>query len=236
MDALAEIVTRSGPARVPTALAPYRGFEQGAETNSEARLSLAGLWRALGRGELRVVHSDYTDELCLTRLQRVQRPTPLKPTRIATLQRVLLGESPKAIAIERGVTLSAVISMCGDCLAATGSGRWTSRAPIWLSLAAQAGAGRRLPSPQVRNVPGGTPGLVELAFVRPDRALEGRLTRAEYGVVRAYLEGESHTNIANRCQSAPRTVANHLAAVFRKLGVSGRAPLLSRLIREQWPM
>lgn len=52
------------------------------------------------------------------------------------------------------------------------------------------------------------------------------LTPSELGVVEAVLEGHSPREIAAQRQVSPRTVANQLAAVYRKLGVSGAAALI----------
>jgi DNA-binding CsgD family transcriptional regulator len=231
MDAYAERIEGwSSPSAV---VAP--SFRSQSEPERELKLSLAGLWHGLMVGEYVVVDSQYGEEQCLARLQRAPRPVPLKQRRAKTLQRVLLGESPKVIAVELGVALSSVTGACSDCLSATGAGRWTSRAPMWLSMAAHAGAGWRVPDARARKGGGPLPGTLELRCPRPDLSLRGRVTRAEYVVAGLYLQGDSHVNIASQCRVAPRTVANHLASVFRKLRVSGRGDLLSRLIREQWP-
>ncbi len=55
---------------------------------------------------------------------------------------------------------------------------------------------------------------------------EGReLTRAEHDVARRLLAGESNAAIAIARGTSARTVANQVAAVFRKLGVGSRAQL-----------
>ncbi len=201
------------------------------EPRAAAALSLAEVWQELVTGKLQVVASGYENEQCVARLRRTARPVPLKPLRAKTLQRVLLGESPKVIAFERGVAVSSVTGACSDSLSATGAGRWTSRAPMWFAMAAHASAGFRVPDATQESIGE----AIALRMPRPDLSLRGRLTRAENSVARLYLEGDSHVSISRQCQSAPRTVANQLASVFRKLGISGRADLLSRLIREQWP-
>lgn len=205
------------------------------EPAREARLSLAELWHGLLAGEYLVLNSSYAETQCVARLRRVERPVPLKQRRAKILHRVLLGESPKVVALEQGIAISSITGACSDCLSATGAGRWTSRAPMWLSMAAHAGIGCRLPDPAVRILGGPQSEILEMRCRRPDLSLKDRLTRAEYLVARLYLEGDSHVKIANQCHSAPRTVANQLASVFRKLRTSGRTDLLSRLIREQWP-
>jgi DNA-binding NarL/FixJ family response regulator len=56
------------------------------------------------------------------------------------------------------------------------------------------------------------------------------LTPAERQVVLAVLAGFSNADIAQARGSSPRTVANQLAAIFRKLGVRSRAELAARAL------
>jgi DNA-binding CsgD family transcriptional regulator len=65
---------------------------------------------------------------------------------------------------------------------------------------------------------------------RPDNQLSSLLPRAEYEVVRLFLEGRSHKEVATSRGSSPRTVANQLATVFHRFGVSGRAELVIHLL------
>lgn len=51
------------------------------------------------------------------------------------------------------------------------------------------------------------------------------LTAAEEHVVALVLEGLSNAQIARRRGTRERTVANQLASIFRKLGVSSRSEL-----------
>ena len=67
---------------------------------------------------------------------------------------------------------------------------------------------------------------------RPDRTLPKQLMCAEAEVIRSLVEGNTHEQIAVLRSASPRTVANQLASAFRKMGVSGRAALLSKLIRK----
>jgi DNA-binding NarL/FixJ family response regulator len=56
-----------------------------------------------------------------------------------------------------------------------------------------------------------------------------RLTRREHQVARAYADGESYRDIAERLFIAPATVRTHLKAIYRKLGVSTKIQLLRKL-------
>lgn len=62
----------------------------------------------------------------------------------------------------------------------------------------------------------------------PQQPVEG-LTEAERAVALDAVAGSSNKEIAERRGSKVRTVANQLAAVYRKLGVASRAELAARL-------
>ena len=53
-----------------------------------------------------------------------------------------------------------------------------------------------------------------------------RLTPAEQEVARAVLRGETNLQIAIGRGRSPRTVANQLAGLFRKLGIGSRSELV----------
>ncbi len=61
-----------------------------------------------------------------------------------------------------------------------------------------------------------------------ERALTG-LTAAERAVALLLVEGASNAAIAQARGASPRTVANQVAAVFRKLGVGSRAALIAHV-------
>jgi DNA-binding NarL/FixJ family response regulator len=60
----------------------------------------------------------------------------------------------------------------------------------------------------------------------PDRV--DRLTPAERAVTSLLLGGLSNAEIAAKRGTSERTVANQIAAIFRKLGVSSRTELVTR--------
>jgi DNA-binding CsgD family transcriptional regulator len=55
------------------------------------------------------------------------------------------------------------------------------------------------------------------------------ITAAEREVIDGVLRGESNEEIARARGCAPRTVANQLASIFRKLSVRSRSELITRL-------
>ena len=68
---------------------------------------------------------------------------------------------------------------------------------------------------------------VVLSFDAPARSA-AELTAAEREVVGHILEGRSNAEIARLRGTSVRTVANQVASLFRKLGVSSRAELVAR--------
>ena len=72
--------------------------------------------------------------------------------------------------------------------------------------------------------------LVVLELPRVDPSTLQGLTETERAIVMRVVDGESNEHIAAERGVSPRTVANQLATVFRKLGVSGRAELVAAIV------
>ena len=68
--------------------------------------------------------------------------------------------------------------------------------------------------------------FVVLSYSLRDGTRFAGLTPSELGVVEAVLEGRSSREIAALRHVSTRTIANQLAAAYRKLGVSGAAALI----------
>jgi DNA-binding NarL/FixJ family response regulator len=60
-------------------------------------------------------------------------------------------------------------------------------------------------------------------------ALPASLTEAERQICQLVFEGASNAAIARRRGTSVRTVANQLASIYQKLGVSSRIELVARL-------
>jgi len=67
-----------------------------------------------------------------------------------------------------------------------------------------------------------------LSFPAAPANLPAGLTEAERAVATAVLAGASTAEIARRRGRSPRTIANQLAAIYRKLGVQSRAEFAAR--------
>ena len=89
------------------------------------------------------------------------------------------------------------------------------------------------PPPGLRGSRIGLPGddFLLLEWTAPRADLPPQLTRAEVEVARLALAGLSNRQIASRRRRSPRTVANQLAAMFRKLGVCSRLELFALFAR-----
>ena len=67
--------------------------------------------------------------------------------------------------------------------------------------------------------------VLVVSFPVPDIDWQKELTEAETAVVHDVLAGLSNAEIGDKRGTALRTVANQVAAIFRKLGVSSRLEL-----------
>jgi DNA-binding CsgD family transcriptional regulator len=65
------------------------------------------------------------------------------------------------------------------------------------------------------------------------RPTEEVLTPLELQVARLAVAGSTNRDIANQLFLSPRTVENHLGAVYRKLGVAGRPALLAKAAEDR---
>jgi|HubBroStandDraft_5_1064220.scaffolds.fasta_scaffold60366_1 DNA-binding NarL/FixJ family response regulator len=77
----------------------------------------------------------------------------------------------------------------------------------------------------------GATDLVVFTYAKPVWTLPPSLTAAERGVVLGMLTGATQREIARARGTAPRTIANQVASIFRKLGVGSRLELFAVLRR-----
>lgn len=188
---------------------------------------LAALWRALVSGAARIVgeHSDKTHH----HLELVPSfATPLPARDLARWVPLLMGAAVKVVAADGGFASSTVASSAAQCLRQVGLDYTAREAPMLLAMMAHASArfaangffgAERFPS------------AVLVRVRRPDLALASLLSPAEFEVLQLRVDGVSHRNIAAARSTACRTVANQLASVYHKLGVSGRNELLTLLVK-----
>jgi DNA-binding NarL/FixJ family response regulator len=73
-----------------------------------------------------------------------------------------------------------------------------------------------------------------LAFAVRPTAGAARLTPREHDVVRLVVDGRSNDEIGAALGIGSKTVETHLSRVFERFGVSSRAELAARAVREGW--
>jgi DNA-binding NarL/FixJ family response regulator len=189
------------------------------------------IWQELVVGRARI-HSAYSSEKReYIELVRASGP-PLPARSLALVERVILGESPKAIAYDAQTALSSTWNQMQRAI--HGLGLRTQLRALPAMLFGLVSAARDLVRPsdldlRVSSDAEGQPRLVSMA--RCDEGLEAVLTHSECQVVRCLIEGCCYTQIASARRTSVRTIANQIASAYRKLGVSGRTELLRQLIQ-----
>lgn len=205
------------------------------DAEASRTVDLGLVWASLCRGTWRFLDVFATSERHLALLQEASGvPSPLPPRKLQLLESVLLGKAPKVVAMERQRSLSSITGATQDCLRAMGLVGSASQASVLLTMAARA-AHRPDSSPRVA-----TASELRLedqrvrvvSVARPDLRLPETLSLAEATVLRSLLAGQSYAQISSARETSQRTVANQLAAAFRKLGVSGRRATIEQLIQQ----
>ena len=182
------------------------------------------LWTALVEGRWSLVDRFESDgrRYVVARKNdiRVRDPRGLTAHEHTIAERIGLGRSVQEIAYELGVVPSAVTNAASRIRAKLGLG---STAEL-VAFFAPGGLRARLIRFELNDeelIASHIPALGERL---------GELPPAERAVALALLEGHTNASIARRRQTSERTVANQVASVFRRLGVSSRAELAARVL------
>ena len=208
-----------------------------ADTTHWQEVDLAHVWRELVNGESRVKDSFHSAERCYLLLERRGQSEGTahraEAGKIRILEAILLESAQKSVALELGLPPSTIAGALKQCLEQFGLPGTTSRlSPLLVGAAYAARFDTKCCPGRLSQLPGVDLCYRVVSAARPELALASRLTRAQYEVVRLLFEGKSHAEIAAARQRSTRTIANQLAAAFRKLGVSGRFELIRSLIVE----
>jgi DNA-binding NarL/FixJ family response regulator len=139
---------------------------------------------------------------------------------LAILSAAESGVANKLVAIEQSLACSTVSESLHTAIAKLG---FASRTEFLKVMACLRNAG---PAAALRVV--GTSELCWVFLPVESFNLDPRLTVAEREVVAGVLNGRSNAAIAAARRTSTRTVANQLAAIYRKLGVSSRWELAAR--------
>ncbi len=211
-----------------------RALATEADARATVDLSLALLWKELALGLCKIVDCYFSDSRCylLTRATSGQ-VAPISESAMRVLQAVLNEGGQKVVAIDLDLPASSVAGKARLALDALGACCKPSLTHPLLILAASA---ERRVDPrcvaQVSFVDYGEAQVRVISIARPDQRLALCLSRAEFAVARYLFEGLCQAQIARERSTSQRTVANQIAAVFRRLGVSGRGEFLLHLLAQ----
>lgn len=192
-------------------------------------IDLGVLWPLFLEGQLFIAESHCSEGRCFAKLEAGTGRAVGGPS-VELLERFLLGERQKSLAIDFGVAISTIASHCTSALSRFSHTPNASHSPILIVMAAHAARGSALPPAVVeRQEPDGG-WLVHVKV--PGASFADRLSCSEHAVALLSIEGKNYADMARARRSSERTIANQLAACFRKLGVSGRGELRAKAVQE----
>jgi DNA-binding NarL/FixJ family response regulator len=188
-------------------------------TNGEAGANEAAtVWDGLVTAHWSLVDRfdrDGSRHLLLRRNSPAERASATLTSREASVVGyAVLGHSNKQMAYELGVSQSNV----SECL---------RRACAKLGVGTRAGLMDLVSTELATYVGTETHVMLSFPLPRPESVTPAVLTASEQCVFRALLTGQSNAQIAASRGRSPRTIANQVAAVFRKLAVGSRSELLT---------
>jgi DNA-binding CsgD family transcriptional regulator len=204
-----------------------------ADETSSAGIRLAAIWAELRAGRLGLVDQFQTQARDILLFQRDPGPTGdgLDADTLETFESVLLGDAQKKVAVVANVATSTVALRCKAALRHLNVGGSGSRVPLSLVVLVHAHRGQGLLVGRCSVMGSAHTEILVVSFTRPELRLEHMMSASEYEVACLCTEGCTHEEMALRRGTSRRTVANQLASVFRKLGVSGRSEFLARIAR-----
>jgi DNA-binding CsgD family transcriptional regulator len=198
-------------------------------------VSLAALWRDLVDGTYTISATLFTPQDCTLVLSASNRMSGaerevLGARHVEILERALLACPKKVIASDLLCSPSSVAAALQRCFAFMGLSCTPSQVPLPVVIAAYANRARSSePLSRELSLPSSPPREKVVQLRRPECDLNGFLPPAEEAIVRLLAEGKSYREMASTRLTSVRTIANQVASVFRRLGVSGRPELLCHL-------
>ncbi|HEX3596425.1 MAG TPA: helix-turn-helix transcriptional regulator [Polyangiaceae bacterium] len=173
-------------------------------------------------GSFRLVELVRDDAICRAVLKRERPPGKLSARERCVIERLIGGSSQKTVSFDLGVALTTVSVHLRVALDKLGIRLWEHAV-----LAGAIIQSRGAVESDSHAFAAGEQLAVAKVELCPD-VLAG-LTIAERDVALLVVDGLTNAEIGIQRHTSPRTVANQVAAVFRKLGVHGRLELIRRL-------
>lgn len=201
---------------------------------TDARLGvgtdLGRVWRKIRHGELLLVDTFCSELRHFVVLTDAAERRPACSMDCDLLERVLLSDSQKRVAIDSGVAESTLSMQAQRALQAIGARFAPSKAPLVLAFLVSAAERDSIHQARESRLANGAQQCRVISLARPELRLASALTAAEYHVLCRLVEGLSYAQIAAERGTTTRTVANQVASLFRRLHVSGRGQLISLLV------
>jgi DNA-binding CsgD family transcriptional regulator len=196
-------------------------------------------WDELKAGALKFVHAFATPEryyLLLTDRGDdrgdVAASCPADCTAVRFVECWLRGTSQKVLAIDSGLHQSTIGYLLHRGLQRLGISCPPTRVPAVVGVLVAAAAGTSPLDPgRAARLEYQSRCYLVLGVERPEALLSRYVPPAEYTTLCMLADGLSYAQIASFRQVASRTVANQVASLFRRLGVSGRLELQQLLVR-----
>ncbi|HEX6274873.1 MAG TPA: helix-turn-helix transcriptional regulator [Polyangiaceae bacterium] len=199
---------------------------------------VAALWRSLTNGRLCVVETFMAGGCCCA-ITEERTPASdvhaLTDREIVLLHRTFQTETQKVLAAGFDLSVAAISQLLGGALQKLGITCRVGCTPLPIVLAALRYCGVvELPDAYVTTHEEHGRRYVALALPAFDVALLPGLSGAEREVAAHHAAGATYGQIATRRITSPRTVANQIASLSKKLEVHGRFDLIRYWADLQW--
>ncbi|HWZ90655.1 MAG TPA: helix-turn-helix transcriptional regulator [Polyangiaceae bacterium] len=212
----------------------FRTAAINASTRGGSNIDCVTLWNSLVAGRSIIADEFFTQERSFLAIRResARQRNGLATRNLEILERILLGTEPKVVAYDRSLATSTIACALRHALDTIGLHCIPSKVPLLLVRLVHAARSQAQIGPicAVELEYGGARYQI-LSCVTPEQQFAHVLSPAERSVMRMRVQGHSHREIAARRRTSPRTVANQVAAVFQRLGISGRSDLMGLLAR-----
>jgi len=195
--------------------------------------SLASIWRALSKGVLLVRAISAIGPNSIVVLTEQTREATEGSATLSSchtvFERMLDGTSPKVIADEFALSLPTISMRFSAAAKRLGLPSRVAAVPMCIAELRCADRLNSSATAAVYRIEDGGSRDLYLILPRANAELAQTLSPAELEVCLLFLDGLSHRQIADYRHTSVRTTANQLAAVFRRLKVSGRLELLAHV-------
>lgn len=236
-SAVSPSVLARWPEREPVPPDPMASNRLWAPSTPVQTIDLAQCWQELASGRHQIVDCGASGEhyfLLLTRSVKVGRARRgIRARNFQVLNRVLLTPSRKQLSLELGLSTSSIAALSKQCLELIGLSCTPYTVPPLLIMAAAAAAAQASGNPTISGERWTRPPHFELIRApRPELKFASAFSRAEFDVAQRLLEGNSYAQIARSRRTSARTIANQVASIFDRVGVSSRHELAQRLLAD----